>query len=236
MKRRKILIVSGTIILLLLVAAAVLLGLLHAMFYPKAMTTGTGSCKVICVGDSITYGQGVLTERKTMSYPALVGSGLGAEYQVVNYGLCNRTLLSSGNMPYGEEAFAEESLQSGADIVLIMLGTNDSKSGNWDAGKYQEEYVQFVQAYLNMESSPEVYVMIPPKVFLAEEDGSCSDTTIREEVAPIIREAAAETGVGLIDLYALTEAHPEWFADELHPNAEGNQAIAEEICRVLSEP
>ena len=236
MKRKRITIVVGIVLLLVLTAAVVLIGILHKVLYPDALVTGNGACKVICVGDSITYGQGVLTERKTKSYTALLSGCLGSKYQVVNYGLCNRTLLSDGDMPYGEEDFAAESLQSDANIVILMLGTNDSKAANWDAKKYREEYVQFVQAYLDMESQPKVYVMIPPKVFLdGEDNGNCNDTIIREEIAPIITEVAAETGAELIDLYTLTEKHPEWFADGLHPNAEGNREIAKCICSVLQE-
>lgn len=50
-------------------------------------------------------------------------------------------------------------------------------------------------------------------------------------------------GLQVVDLYALTEEHPEYFMDGVHPNALGNQAIAEHISgssrfqrRVCCEP
>ena len=38
----------------------------------------------------------------------------------------------------------------------------------------------------------------------------------------------------LIDIHALTADHPEWFADGVHPNAEGNAAIAQAVYDALT--
>ncbi|MBQ8279190.1 MAG: hypothetical protein IJZ23_05060 [Roseburia sp.] len=228
------------IILIILLVIIVAIGgigfaLIRSVLYPDVLISGTGEKKVVCVGDSITYSQGVLTTRDTESYPAILATLLGDEYQTYNFGLCNRTLLSSGNMPYTNEDFATESLTIDADIVIIMLGTNDSKPANWNAGQYEAEYVQFVQNYQNMESAPEVYIMLPPRVFLEDtDDGNCNDATLKNEVIPAIERVAAQTGAKLIDLYAVTEEHPEWFSDGLHPNAAGNQAIAQAICEQIT--
>lgn len=43
--------------------------------------------KVVCVGDSITYGSGAGRYRDTKSYPALLQKKLGNGYRVRNYGL-----------------------------------------------------------------------------------------------------------------------------------------------------
>lgn len=229
-RKRMIMIVILVIVLILLVVGTILFGIVHKILYPDVMITGNGEKKILCIGDSITYGQGVLRSRERESYPALLAEQLGADYQVRNYGLCNRTLLAEGEMPYVAEDFAEESLEEDADIVIIMLGTNDSKKKNWNAEKYEEEYIKFVKNYQNMESAPKVYIMMPPAVFAeVKGEGDCDDTVIREEVVPIVSRVAEETGAGLIDLYSLTESHPEWFADGLHPNADGNRAIAETI-------
>lgn len=235
MKRKKtIKIVILVVFLVIVIAVGGLFGFVYRMLYPRAMVTGSGEKKVLCVGDSITYGQGVIMSRKTDSYPAFLAEYLGEDYQVWNYGLCNRTLLAEGQMPYGAEDFAAESLAEDADIVIIMLGTNDSKKMNWNAEKYEEEYIQFVKNYQNMESAPDVYIMMPPAVFAeVEDEGDCDNTVVRDEVVPIVARVAEQTGAGLIDLYSLTESHPEWFADGLHPNAEGNRVIAETICGQL---
>ena len=236
MKKKKTLkIVLITLLVILLAFVGTVIFILCSVLYPDVLISGSGDKKVICVGDSITYSQGVLTSRNTDSYPAVLADLLGSEYQTYNFGLCNRTLLSTGNMPYGNEDFATESLAVDADIVIIMLGTNDSKPMNWNAAQYEAEYTQFVQAYQNMESTPDVYIMLPPRIFLEEDNsGNCNDQTLSEEVIPAICRVAESTGATLIDLYSVTESHPEWFADGLHPNADGNRAIAEEIYKILS--
>lgn len=231
MKKKKIL---KTVLIVLLVVIVAVAGigysLISNVLYPDVLVSGTGSKKVVVVGDSITYGQGVLGSRDTDTYPAILAELLGDEYQTLNYGLCNRTLLSSGNMPYINEDFATESLVQDAEIVIIMLGTNDSKPDNWNAEQYEKEYIEFVKKYQNLESAPEVYIMLPPQVFREPEDtGDCNNTVLTEEVIPAIERVADATGVKLIDLYSVTEGHADWYSDGLHPNADGNKAIAQAI-------
>ena len=224
------------LVLLVLVLAIVGFGysFIHSLAYPDVLVSGTGSKKVLCIGDSITYGQGVLGSRETDTYPAILAELLGDDYQTLNYGLCNRTLLSTGNMPYVNEDFATESLAEDAEIIIIMLGTNDSKPDNWNASLYETEYVTFVQNYQNMTSNPDVYIMLPPRVFAEPENtGDCNNTLLTEEVIPAINRVAEQTGAKLIDLYSVTEAHADWYSDGLHPNAEGNQAIAEAIFKAM---
>ena len=223
------------LVALVLIIAGIGFSIINNLLYPNALITGNGNKKVVVVGDSITYGQGVLSSRETESYPAILAGLLGEEYQTVNYGLCNRTLLSSGNMPYIKEDFAKTSLTEDAEIVIIMLGTNDSKPANWNATQYEQEYIQFVQTYQNMDSNPDVYIMLPPRVFREpENDGDCNNTILTTEVIPAIEHVASQTGVKLIDLYTITEEHSDWYSDGLHPNAKGNNAIAQTIYAAIT--
>ncbi|MBQ2690329.1 MAG: hypothetical protein IJG05_09675, partial [Solobacterium sp.] len=76
-----------------------------------------------------------------------------------------------------------------------------------------------------------VCAVIPPRVYDGRSYGISPDA-LYEETA-IIQEAAKELGVPCVNLYTLTENRPEWFWDGVHPNKEGNRAIAEEIYRIL---
>ncbi len=231
-KVRKVLVII-LVALLLIAGVGGFMG--YRIIYPKAITSGDGENLVVCIGDSITYGQGVMSSRDVDSYPAQLAELLGDSYRVVNYGLPNRTLQSSGNMPYTQEKLYEESLVQNAVTVIIMLGSNDSKPDFWNADRFEVEYTAFIQQYQNMESKPDVYVMIPPSIFLEEPDsGDCSDEIVREELIPILKHISRETGASLIDLYSLTENHPEWYADGLHPTKEGNEAIAQEIYKAIT--
>ncbi len=206
----------------------------YKILHPTVMVKGKGSTVVACVGDSITFGQGVLGRRDTQSYPALLAKNLGDAYTVKNYGLSNRTLLSTGDMPYFNEEVGRRSLESGADIVLFMLGSNDSKKKNWNRKQYRKEYEEALERYKAMPGKPKVYALIPPKVFIENpSDKTCNDEIINDEIRKMIPEIAKEKNAEVIDLYIFTKYHPEWFADKIHPNRKGNEAIAEYLADIV---
>lgn len=225
---KKILISFGAIILVCILLLCVLLA---TVLYPSALVSGGGEMRVVCVGDSITYGQGVIGSRRTNTYTAMLAEL--TDSTVVNYGLCNRTLLSVGDMPYTSEKHYAASLLEDADVVIIMLGSNDSKPAFWNKEAFISEYRTFAESYLNMISSPQVYLMIPPKIYVSQDGGNCDDSVVGGELADVVRSLGDELNLEVIDLYTLTTNHPEWFADGLHPNAEGNAAIAEEISKYI---
>lgn len=217
-------------ILVIVIAAAAALGvLIYSMGNPTPLISEGDGTKIVCVGDSITYGQGVMGSRKTDSFTAMLSELTG--HTVKNYGLSNRTLLSNGNFPYTEEDFYAASHEENADFYVIMLGSNDSKPQFWNKEQFTEEYRAFIKSYLDLDNAPTVYVMIPPAVFIEQDGGNCDDATVGGELADAVNALGAELGIEVIDLYSLTTGHPEWFSDGLHPNAEGNRAIAEEIAK-----
>lgn len=87
--------------------------------------------KVAAVGNSITYGAGI-ENRDVNSYPAQLQRALGDGYEVRNFGVSARTLMSVGNLPYVNEPQYKASLDFAPDVVLIKLGTNDVKEVNRD--------------------------------------------------------------------------------------------------------
>ena len=73
----------------------------------------------------------------------------------------------------------------------------------------------------------------PPRVYVEQDGGNCDDATVGGELADAVNQLGEELSLEVIDLYTLTTDHPEWFPDGLHPNAEGNRAIAEHIASYL---
>lgn len=224
--------------LIVIILPAVLLFLGWAAYtykcvmWPKIMKIGSGPIHVSCVGDSITFGLGVLMHRKQWSYQAFLAEILGEEYTFFNYGLTNRTLLPVGNDYYFKGEIGKIAWNTKADILIFMLGSNDSKQILWDEAKFEKEYMDVIAHYKQMQCFRQIYIMIPPKVFNDRPaKRGCNTFTIEKNAAPIIRRVAAACEVKLIDLYALTSGHREWFPDKLHPNKEGNRAIAEEIAK-----
>ena len=228
------------------VAAAAGLGgyVLKLFQYPGAPKVDPAKKHIACIGDSITYGNGVLFNGnyKQSTYEYFLQQLVPDEYQVLNYGLSARTLMNEGDQPYSREKFYTATHEVAADIYIIMLGTNDSKPFNWKGNedKYKPELKAFVESYQKVQETPCIYLMQPPRAFGLLNDKldfvgySIKPEPIEGPIHEAVAEVAAETGCGLIDLYTLTKDHPEWFPDGIHPNTAGNEAIAAEIARVLA--
>ena len=67
--------------------------------------------RIACVGNSITYGSGIVPRDKN-SFPAQLQSMLGSGYRVMNFGVTGRTLLREDNHPYWiEKAYHETAVK-----------------------------------------------------------------------------------------------------------------------------
>ncbi|HWQ57604.1 MAG TPA: GDSL-type esterase/lipase family protein [Clostridia bacterium] len=227
--RKAVKIALDIVIVLILLVAAYFGAMAIQLWFPHAAEPDPDKIRIACVGDSITYGRRYpLWGEK--SYPAELEKLLGDEYQVLNYGMSGRTLLHSGDHPYRDEDFFELSQACEPAIVLIMLGTNDSKSYNWDPAAYGIELEGIVSLYKNLPCAPAVYLMAPPAAFVAEGKSKVvydiRAEVIRDEIRGIVLHVGERTNTPVIDLYAATEGHPEWFSDGVHPTDEGNRAFA----------
>ncbi len=197
-----------------------------------------GKKKIACVGDSITYGAGVLADRDVSTWEYFLEKMLGTDFQVLNYGISGRTLQQEGDLPYQKEKFWKITHEVRAEVYLLMLGTNDSKPYNWDAERFEQQYRKFVQSYQTLSWNPRVILMAPPCCFEDPQTGvvgyDINGAIIKDIVRETVKKCAEEQNLEWIDLYTFTETHPEWFDDGVHPNKEGNQAIAEEIYRKIA--
>jgi lysophospholipase L1-like esterase len=189
-----------------------------------ALSVSSAQVKVACVGDSITEGFGTANP-VVDSYPARLQRLLGTNYMVRNYGVSGRTLLRQGDVPYWREATFTNSQNFGPDVVIIQLGTNDSKPYNWRYGtNFVRDYKELIAVYAGLTSAPEVFLCAPCPVF-RQGAFNISPSVIATNIAPAVRALAAELGRPLIDLHArMTNA--AWFPDTVHPNGKGAAAMA----------
>lgn len=195
-----------------------------------------GQIRVACVGDSITYGHGISNWKKN-NYPAVLQRTLGDEYHVNNYGVSGYTVQEEGDRPYTTLEQYSLSLEYNPDIVVFMMGTNDSKPLNWETpGRFRGDLEDLLYSYEDI--GAEIILCTPATSFFVEEEhGKETNFNIQpdkvEIIAELVRGVANSHNYTLVDINDFTENHPEWFEDGVHPNNEGAKAIAEEIAKYI---
>ena len=119
--------------------------------------------RVACVGDSITFGFGI-KNRDTESYPAQLGTILGPEYDVRNFGSNGLTLLTKGNAPYIKMKQYKQAIAFEPQIVIIKLGTNDTKAINWQyKNEFIPDYLSLINSFRKLKSQPKIFICKPEK-------------------------------------------------------------------------
>ena len=185
--------------------------------------------RVACIGDSITWGFTLLNPWK-QSYPALLQEKLGEEYEVRNFGYNDASARFDADTPYVNKRVYRESLAWNPDIVLLMLGTNDTKKRNWDPEVFRRDYRRIVESYRALTSSPRIVLIAPIRIFLLMGRpllGLYPDT-MEQGVRPAIREIAADMGLELIDLQDLF-IDSTYCRDGIHPQKTGARMLADAI-------
>lgn len=189
---------------------------------PVDVSQYAGTVKVACVGDSITHGSGA---SKGNSYPDQLQRMLGEKFEVKNFGVSGATLLNSGDRPYQKQKLYKEAIAFNPDVVVIMLGTNDSKPKNWaHHEEFAGDYRELVGKFAALKSHPRIWVMLPCPVPNGGKYG-ITEGPVTEEL-PIIQGVAKELGTGLIDVHGAMAGHPELFADNVHPKTAGATLLA----------
>lgn len=192
--------------------------------------TMTGTKKVACIGDSITWGFTIIG-RARHSYPAVLQSLLGEEYLVRNFGYNDAAARIDSDTPYVRKGVYRRALKFDPDIAVVMLGSNDTKRRNWDPAKFREGYGTIIDSIIKLPSAPKVYLVTPPHIYkkLGLHALGLSEQTMTEGVIPAIREMASERDLEVIEVNAVL-ASPELFNDGVHPGRSGAGMIAEAVC------
>jgi acyl-CoA thioesterase I len=188
--------------------------------------------KVACVGDSITYGSGI-TDRKNDSYPSQLQRMLGPDWQVRNFGVSGATLLNNGDRPYTKQKQYQPALDFKPDIVVIMLGTNDSKPQNWShKDDFVADYKSLIGAFRSANPAAKIYVCLPVPAFPG--GYGIREEIIAPDILSMVKQVATETGAPVIDLHTALIGYGSQFPDKIHPNASGARVMAATIYQTLT--
>ena len=213
----------------------------------------TDAIRVACIGNSITDGFGI-DMASAYGYPAMLQKKLGADYWVKNFGVSSRTMLNKGDYPYMNEQAWRDALAFQPDVVVIKLGTNDSKPENWQYNaEFRQDLEQMIftlrpdlQQYASMPAKkvkkalakakapakPRILLCTPIPAF--KSTWNINDSVIVNGIIPIQQEVAAKYGLEVIDLHTLyANDGDKMLFDGIHPDDKGAARMADIIAEAL---
>ena len=214
-------------------------------------TPQPGAIRVACVGNSITDGHGI-DMRTAYGYPALLQKKLGKDYWVKNFGVSARTMLNKGDFPYMNELAWQDALAFKPDVVVIKLGTNDSKPENWQYGsEFRQDLEQMITTLRPdlaqpakkgkkgkkaavVEAKPRILLCTPIPAF--KSTWNINDSVIVNAIIPIQQEVVKKYGLQVVDLHTLYANDGDKMLDDgIHPDGKGADRLAEIIAEALKQ-
>ncbi len=210
---------------------------------------------IVCVGDSITYGD-KCSNRIENAYPAHLWQMLGDEYEVFNRGR-NGCTMGEHDRRY---IYREDQIQNTshrktlpvtqsdieiADMVIIMLGDNDAnlywQIGDEDAKEnYLSCYTEMITQF--QEWNPDLhFVLATPPTGCSANGAGGLNVKIRD-ISEVLRQYYADNYAQderftLADINTMTAGwdggHDDWYADNVHFNDEGYKQLASLFYDVL---
>lgn len=189
--------------------------------------------KVACIGDSITEGHGIKIQSES-GYPVVLNKLLGDNYSVQNCGKSGTTLQKEADYPYWICKEFSNALALDADIIVIKLGTNDTKPQNWNADRFRKDYQALIDTLRSGDRNPRIFACTPAPAF--SHGWGINDSIIVNGVIPIVSEIAKANNLTIIDLHEGLKCQEKAFAvDGIHPDEAGAEYMAGLIAKAIKE-
>ena len=199
---------------------------------------------ILCFGDSNTYGyipDGSGRYELSVRYPGVLQEILGADYHVVEEGLCGRTTIYEDPTRYCRKAvdYIEPCLYSHfpLDCIVIMLGTNDCKTVfRAQADEIKDGLAQVIKIIRNISAVP---VIIVAPILLGEKIWQDNfDPDFDRESLDVSKKLASEykklaTAERCLFLNAAEFAYPSE-ADQEHMTPEGHKNLAAALAGIIT--
>ncbi len=186
--------------------------------------------KVACFGDSISAGFGI---GKHHSYPTQLGRMLGEKWTIQNFGVSGATLLNKGAKPYQKLGAFNKAKGLNPDVVVVMLGTNDTGPRNWrHKADFEADDKDLLRQFSELSAKPRIYICLPVPVIGNRKYG-CNEANILEEI-PMLEKIARATKATVIDLHGALKGKENLIPDKVHPNAAGATVMAATVYEALT--
>lgn len=203
--------------------------------------------RIACMGDSVTSGVGIeLSVRARDSYPGQLQAMLGDTYEVLNFGRAGAYVVDENSKwknprpaaaSYSKTEKYKEALVSNPDIVVLCLGSNDSRTVNKDEPESTDELyeglIRYGKSMEELPSNPKIYIALSPYRY----DVPVCMKNLDEAILPTQEKVARDMGWGFIDLHNPTKnAHlsgKEIYTDKAHMTKEGYEIMALEVKKAL---
>jgi lysophospholipase L1-like esterase len=199
----------------------------------SAGLSAADAVKIVCVGDSITFGDKI--EKGQDTYPQALEKLFNGAATVTNAGHNGASATKTADLPYGNTREFAAAKDAGAAVVVIMLGSNDSRQKDWAKTKaeYPQDLKDLVETFARLPQKPQVWLCLPPPAY--SKRYGVRPEVIRDDIGPMVKQVASDEHIGTIDVFAALSRHPEWFADGIHPNAAGAQVLAKTVFAALTD-
>lgn len=189
--------------------------------------------KVAIIGDQIAMGE-KLKKPETDAFPAKLEMLLGEKYILKTFAIEGATVLRKGNKPILKDTTIYNAIRYfEPDIVVINLGTNDTKIKNWwrFGGDFAADYQSFIDTLVQITDSSRMMICRPTRIFDNYE--TINDSCMQAGVLPAIDSVVVWKRVEVIDLHGITQYRGDLFTKGVYPKPLANRIIAELIADAI---
>lgn len=201
---------------------------------------------ILCFGDSNTHGYNPNDGTRwpySVRWTGILQKELGNDFHVIEEGLGGRTSVFDDPLEPGRKGIRDIPMlietHKPLDLVIIMLGTNDTK--NWfsaspvaiaaGCGKVIEAFQDF---RYGESKKPEILLVSPIHIGPETEKSGCAGFDISShektlQLAPLYKAEAEKHGVSFFD--AATVAEPG--IDNVHLDIEGHKKFAIALSKAI---
>lgn len=202
------------------------------------MSEGEEQIRIACIGDSITFGFAFTNPED--SYPAVLQTQLGEDYEVRNFGNSGRCVIKSSRKEDEPRAYFymkehQAALDFKPHVVICNLGINDLMDYDEKSAEFVPDYKELLTEYRKLETNPRIIVwqklapLMEGQLFY----GSKNVALINDGISEVVKELnkqALNTDFQKIETLDMSKplADEKYFLDDhLHPNELGAKKIAE---------